>query len=85
MFDVLAATYRSGALDKALAIAVAVAVVALAAAPWHGAALASTQRKGSGVWERDWGTCASAVSSPANTWYLAEGCTASGFETWVLV
>ena len=22
---------------------------------------------------------------PAPTWYLAEGCTAPGFETWVLV
>ena len=25
------------------------------------------------------------VASPATTWYLAEGCTAGGFETWVLV
>lgn len=25
------------------------------------------------------------VSTPANQWYLAEGCTAGGFETWVLV
>ena len=39
----------------------------------------------SGVYERDWGTCASAVSAPARRWYLAEGCTAGGFQTWVLV
>jgi hypothetical protein len=25
------------------------------------------------------------VTTPATTWYLAEGCTAGGFETWVLV
>ncbi len=25
------------------------------------------------------------VTSPSSTWYLAEGCTAQGFETWVLV
>ena len=25
------------------------------------------------------------MSSPSYYWYLAEGCTASGFETWVLV
>jgi len=23
--------------------------------------------------------------SPSDTWYLAEGCTAGGFETWILV
>ena len=27
----------------------------------------------------------SAPSTPASTWYLAEGCTGGGFETWVLV
>ncbi len=31
------------------------------------------------------GHCASGVSAPANTWYLAEGCTAGTFETWVLL
>jgi hypothetical protein len=25
------------------------------------------------------------VSSPSTTWYLAEGCTAGGFETWIMV
>jgi hypothetical protein len=25
------------------------------------------------------------VTAPAQLWYLAEGCTAGGFETWVLV
>lgn len=31
------------------------------------------------------GHCASGVNSAAATWYLAEGCTAGGFETWVLL
>ncbi len=31
------------------------------------------------------GHCASGVNAPADTWYLAEGCTAGGFETWVLL
>ncbi|MHB8896677.1 MAG: peptidoglycan DD-metalloendopeptidase family protein [Candidatus Geothermincolia bacterium] len=34
---------------------------------------------------RAWGTCSSAVEKPATDWYLAEGCTAAGFETWLLV
>jgi hypothetical protein len=37
-------------------------------------------------WEGRYGThSSSGVSSPSDTWYLAEGCTAGGFETWVLV
>ncbi|MBU1670866.1 MAG: right-handed parallel beta-helix repeat-containing protein [Actinobacteria bacterium] len=35
--------------------------------------------------ERTWGTGAPGVTQPGVTWYLAEGCTAGGFETWVLV
>ncbi|OFW56323.1 MAG: hypothetical protein A2Y75_03745 [Candidatus Solincola sediminis] len=31
------------------------------------------------------GHCASGVTSLSNQWYLAEGCTAGGFETWVLL
>jgi len=31
------------------------------------------------------GHCAPAVSTPATDWYLAEGCTANTFETWVLL
>ena len=35
--------------------------------------------------ERSWGHNAAGVTQTADTWYLAEGCTASGFETWILV
>jgi YVTN family beta-propeller protein len=35
--------------------------------------------------ERTWGTDSIGAASAAPTWYLAEGCTAGGFETWVLV
>ncbi|MBN2025230.1 MAG: hypothetical protein JW854_00505 [Actinobacteria bacterium] len=31
------------------------------------------------------GHCASGVNAPAGQWYLAEGATAGGFETWVLL
>ncbi|MBC7230424.1 MAG: hypothetical protein H5T74_08560 [Actinobacteria bacterium] len=31
------------------------------------------------------GHCASGVNAPEERWYLAEGCTAGGFETWVLL
>jgi ribosomal protein L6P/L9E len=34
---------------------------------------------------RVWGTDSIGTSSPMKTWYLAEGCTSAGFETWVLV
>jgi hypothetical protein len=34
---------------------------------------------------RTGGHCAAAVSSPAQEWYLAEGCTGNSFETWVLL
>ncbi len=34
---------------------------------------------------RTWGTDSIGTSSLADTWYLAEGTTAGGFETWVLV
>ncbi|MBU1669697.1 MAG: succinylglutamate desuccinylase/aspartoacylase family protein [Actinobacteria bacterium] len=34
---------------------------------------------------RAWGHTAAAVSQPSKTWYLAEGSTGEGFETWVLV
>ncbi len=32
-----------------------------------------------------WATSSTGVSALASTWYLAEGCTAGGMETWVLV
>ena len=35
--------------------------------------------------DRDWGTCSIGTQAPAATWYLAEGATGEGFETWVLV
>jgi hypothetical protein len=35
--------------------------------------------------ERAWATCSIGTQTPADTWYLAEGCTGEGFETWVLV
>jgi hypothetical protein len=34
---------------------------------------------------RAWGTCSIGAVSPASTWYLAEGSTGEGFETFVLV
>lgn len=34
---------------------------------------------------RNGGHNSTGVSAPANQWYLAEGCTAGGFETWVLI
>jgi len=34
---------------------------------------------------RQWGHDSIGATSPATTWYLAEGCTAGDFETWVLV
>ncbi len=34
---------------------------------------------------RAWGHDSVGASSPSETWYLAEGCTGDGFETWVLV
>ncbi len=35
--------------------------------------------------ERTWATASIGSENPAGTWYLAEGCTGEGFETWVLV
>ncbi|MDD3719628.1 MAG: DUF5719 family protein [Actinomycetota bacterium] len=32
-----------------------------------------------------WGTCSIGATAPAPVWYLAEGCTEGGMETWVLV
>ena len=40
---------------------------------------------GAAATTRAWAHDAAAVSEPSTTWYLAEGCTAEGFETWVLV
>ena len=34
---------------------------------------------------RQWGTDSIGISYPDRTWYLAEGSTGAGFETWVLV
>jgi len=34
---------------------------------------------------REWGTGATGVTSLSKMWYLAEGCTDGGMETWVLV
>jgi hypothetical protein len=34
---------------------------------------------------REWGTDSIGVTTPATKWYLAEGSTGPGFETWVLV
>jgi hypothetical protein len=35
--------------------------------------------------DRTWAHDSIGTTSPADTWYLAEGCTAGDFETWVLV
>ncbi len=34
---------------------------------------------------RTWGTGSVGVSKPATSWFLDEGCTAGGFETWILI
>jgi hypothetical protein len=34
---------------------------------------------------RQWGHDSIGIASPRKTWYLAEGCAAGGFETWILV
>jgi hypothetical protein len=71
---------------RSIAALAAVLVTVLLAA---GAPAVASARPGpaSGplVAERDWGTCSAGVPAPARSWYLAEGCTAPGFETWVLV
>lgn len=33
----------------------------------------------------EWATCGGDVSEPSQTWYMAEGCTAEGYETWILI
>jgi hypothetical protein len=35
--------------------------------------------------DHTWGTCSIGATAPAPVWYLAEGCTEGGMETWVLV
>jgi hypothetical protein len=34
---------------------------------------------------RQWGHDSIGIAAPQSTWYLPEGCTAPGFETWILV
>lgn len=63
----------------------ALAVVALAAIPAWAQGGMRAPAGAAPVAERDWGTCASGATAPSRTWYLAEGCTAAGFETWILV
>ncbi|MBN2167665.1 MAG: M23 family metallopeptidase [Actinobacteria bacterium] len=33
----------------------------------------------------EWAHCGAGINEPSDTWYLAEGCTAPGFETWILL
>jgi hypothetical protein len=70
----------------ALALALVPALIG-AARGGNGHRRASDPGSGGGgaATTRAWAQDAAAVSSPSTTWYLAEGCTASGFETWVLV
>ncbi len=35
--------------------------------------------------ERAWATCSVGTQMPSDTWYLPEGCTGDGFESWILV
>jgi hypothetical protein len=35
--------------------------------------------------EKQGGSSSGGLTTPGNTWYLAEGCTDGGFETWVLI
>ncbi|MCG2796281.1 MAG: DUF5719 family protein, partial [Actinomycetia bacterium] len=49
---------------------------------WDGIILFGSQVEPTlGVWSHD----SIGVTAPSNTWYLAEGATAGGFETWVLI
>ena len=75
---------RSLSARRAIGALAAFVLVAVAACYAVQPALASGGR-GSALAERDWGTSASGVAARALTWYLAEGCTEPGFETWVLV
>ncbi len=34
---------------------------------------------------RHWGTCSIGATSGSDTWYLSEGCTLPGFETWLII
>ena len=81
--NMLAVTHSGGARAwAAVAVATALAVTAFGI-PGRGAS--ASAREGGAAAERAWGTCASSVAEPATAWYLAEGCTAGGFETWVAV
>ncbi len=59
--------------------AVAIVTLLVLAAAW------CLPSRVSGATERIWAHDSTGVTAPAPTWYLAEGCTAPGFETWVLV
>lgn len=47
---------------------------------------AEIKTSGSGVAiGNEWAHCSGGVAEPSKTWYMAEGCTAYGYETWILV
>ncbi len=76
----------SGTVGKnVLTSVVAAAALVLALTCVTTAEASAPRPTGGAASERDWGTCAAAEESPAKNWYLAEGCTAGGFETWVVV
>lgn len=44
------------------------------------------QSSGAGMeCKTEWSTCGGGADEKAKTWYMAEGCTAEGYETWILI
>jgi murein DD-endopeptidase MepM/ murein hydrolase activator NlpD len=63
-------------LKMMMALAVSLAILTVASPAALGAA---------GGTSRDWAHDSIGVTAPSTQWYLAEGATAGGFETWILV
>jgi len=77
---------KTGRLYSCAICVLLCAVLTVLAAPLSiRAAQASPTGTGATATTRAWAHDAAGVSVPSRTWYLAEGCTAQGFETWVLV
>ncbi|MBN1288247.1 MAG: hypothetical protein JXA49_01235, partial [Actinobacteria bacterium] len=48
--------------------------------------LVEQQISGTGVApDNEWAHCGGGMTEPSQTWYMAEGCTAYGYETWILI
>ncbi len=80
--------YKFALTALILAITVAVAAMGFTTSDVNSAEVACCCRedcRGGQVIERIDGHNSIGVKEPANRWYLAEGCTEGGFDTWVLV